>query len=343
MMSRRVSLLAVVLTLLVAACGAGPDPSASVDIVSARPLAYSLTNDLNLQYHTTMDTEIKTSFGEAFKSLDPALAAGMTTKMEMSFDTGYRIEAGSEPGTYQVTMSIDDMELGSGSVEIGRESFDFSDLPQSELDAALKGQLTEVVYVIDDKGEILSLELAGMSIDVNALLGGTNPGTISSGQMFGPELPEGVVEVGDTWTTSSEQAFGEMDPIVTEQTHTILRSEERNGYQTWLIRSKATTDAYTITWEDLVAMAEGFGGVGEMGIDTDLAPSYQMSMRSAPSSTTTITWFDPVGGIAVASDVTTRIAMTMEMGGFPGLAGSVTARVDGYTRMLMDLVIPDDA
>ncbi|MCP4965384.1 MAG: hypothetical protein GY926_09130 [bacterium] len=343
MMSRRVLLLAVVVTLLAAACGAGPDPAAGGDLVSARPVAYSLTGDLNLDYHTTMESETTMSFGEAFRDLDPALGSGMVTKMEMSFDTGYRIESGDEAGTYQVTMSIDSMELDSGSVEMGRESIDFSRLSQSELDAALEGQLTEVVYVINEKGEVLSMELAGMSIDVNAMLGGTNPGTISSGQMFGPELPEGEIQVGDKWTTTSEQAFGTSEPIVTEATHTVMRSEERNGYQTWLIRSKATTDAYTITWEDLVAMAESFGGLEAMGIDTSIAPSYQMSMRSAPSSTTTITWFDPIGGIVVASDVTANVAITMEMGGFPGLPGSVSVKVDGYTRMLMDLVDPADA
>jgi hypothetical protein len=80
-----------------------------------------------------------------------------------------------------------------------------------------------------------------------------------------------------------------------------------------------------------------------MGIDTSLAPSYQMSMRSAPSSTTTITWFDPIGGIVVASDVTNNVAITIEMGGFPGLPGSVSIKADGYTRMLMDLVDPADA
>ena len=106
MMSRRVSLLAVVMTLLVAACGAGPDPAAGGDLVSARPVAYSLTGDLNLNYHTTMESETTMSFGEAFRNLDPALSSGMVTKMEMSFDTGYRVESGPEPATYQVTMSI---------------------------------------------------------------------------------------------------------------------------------------------------------------------------------------------------------------------------------------------
>ena len=80
-----------------------------------------------------------------------------------------------------------------------------------------------------------------------------------------------------------------------------------------------------------------------MGIDKSAAPSFQMSMRSAPSSTTTITWFDPIGGVVIASDVTVNVAMTMEMGGFPGLPGSVSVKADGYTRMLMDLVDPADA
>ncbi len=337
-MSRRLLFSVVVMAMLVAACGAGPDPSTDGGVVTAQPLAYSLTGDLSLRYHTDMDTEITTSFGDAFKALDPSLSSDMVTKMEMAFDTGYRIESASEPGTYQVTMTLDGMELGSGSVDTGGESFDFSDVPQGEVDAALESQLSEVVYVIDAKGEILSLKLGGLSIDVNALLGGTSSGGISSGHMFGPQLPDHDVQIGDSWTTTTEQSLGEMDPIVTEQTHTILRGEERNGFDTWLIRTKATTGAYTITWADLLAMAEAFGGLEAMGIDDSLSESYQMSMRSAPTSTTTLTWFDPDRGLAVATDVTTNMVMTIEMGGLPGLPGSMTLGVDGYTHLLMELV-----
>lgn len=329
---------AVVMTLLATACGAGPDPAAEGGVITAQPLAYSLTGNLNLRYHTEMDTEMTTSFGDAFQSLDPSLSSDMVTKMEMSFDSAYRIESGSEPGTYQVTMTLDGMELKSGSVDAGSESFDFADLPQGQLDAALDSQLTEVVYVIDEKGEILSMELAGLSIDVSALLGGTSSGGISSGQMFGPQLPDHDVQIGDSWTTTTEQAFGDMDPIVTEQTHTILRSDERNGHDTWLIRTEAITGAYTITWDDILAMAEALGGLETMGIDDSLSSSYQMSMRSAPTSTTTITWFDPVGGVVVATDVTTNMVMTIEMSRLPGLPGSVTMGIDGYTHLLMELV-----
>lgn len=335
-MKRRLFLVAAVTALLAASCGGGPDPSAG-GVITAQPLAYSLTGDLNLDYHTELDTMMTTSFGDVFRSLDPSMPSQMVTEMEMSFDSNYRVESGSTPGTYRVSMNLTGFELGSGSVEMGSESFDFDDLPQSELDKALEGQLNEVVYEINDKGEVLSMEIEGLTIDVNAMLGGTSAGGLSSGQMFGPELPDGEVQVGDQWTTTSEQTFPGMEPIATEMEHSIVRAEERGGVQTWLIKSDAVTDPYSITWEDLIAMAESIGGMEAMGIDESFPPAYQMSMRSAPSTTTTYTWFDPVSGLAVATDVTTHISMTVEMGGLPGIAGSVSMGVGGYTHMVMEL------
>jgi hypothetical protein len=156
--------------------------------------------------------------------------------------------------------------------------------------------------------------------------------------MFGPELPEGAVNIGDSWTTVSEERLPGMDPIVTEQTHTITGREEKNGYDTWVIKTEASVDAYTITWNDLVAMAEELGGIGELGIDESMPPSFTMSMRSSPTGSTTYTWFAPDLGVTVAQDVTAYVAMTMEMAGLPNTGGrAVNMSMDGSTHMYMEL------
>jgi hypothetical protein len=137
----------------------------------------------------------------------------------------------------------------------------------------------------------------------------------------------------------SEEELPGMNPIITEQTHTITRSEQKNGYDTWLIKTESSTAAYTITWDDLVTMAESLGGIGELGIDESMPPAFAMSMRSAPTGSTSYTWFEPNLGVTVAQDVTTHIAMTTEMTGMPNTGGrAVDMSMNGATHMYMELV-----
>jgi hypothetical protein len=286
-----------------------------------------------------MDMRMTTTFDAALAALDPAAPSKMDMSMEMGFDSHYKVTPGDEPGTYRVSLSFDNLEFGKGSVDMGSESFDFSDLPQGELDTVLESQIAEVSYFINEHGEILSMDVGGQTIDVSGILSGTNAGAVNTGQMFGPELPDGVVKVGDSWTTTSEEQLPGMEPIVVEQTHTVIRREERNGHDTWVITTESTTGAYTITWDDLLTMAEQLGGLGEIGVDEAMPPAFQMSMRSSPTGSTMITWFEPESGLAVAQDVTANLAMTMEMAGLPNTGGrAITMRMDGYTHTAMELI-----
>ncbi len=338
-MNRRLMALAAVLALLAAACGGSSDPSADKGGVTiARPLAYSLTGDVDLDYQVEMDTQMTTTFGDAFRALDPSMPGSMDMTMEMKFQTGYRISPADEPGTYRVTMDVSDLNLGGGSVTMGSDSFDFSDLPQGDLNDVLDQQVTEVSYIITDQGEVLTMEIAGVPIDVSGILGGTSTGS-ATGQMFGPQLPDGPVDIGDTWTTVSEEQLPGMDPIVTEQTHTIMGREDKGGYDTWLIKTESSTAAYTITWDDLVTMAEALGGIGELGIDEGMPPAFTMSMRSSPTGSTSYTWFEPDLGVTVAQDVTGHVSMSMEMSGLPNTGGrAVGMNMNGSTHMYMELV-----
>ena len=328
--------VAAAVALVATGCGGSSDPSVNAGPVRARPLVYSLTGDVTLQYHTEMETAMTATFGDELTSLDPSMPSTMQTEMAMAFDSTYRIEDGPEPGTYRVAMTLDNVDLKSGSVEMGREKVDMGDIPQRELDAALAAQLPEFVYIIDDKGEIVSVEFGGVAVNVEGLLGGTSSGSFTGGQMFGPQLPDGEVNVGDSWTTISAQEFGEK-VIETEETHTVLRTEERNGVATWVIKTESKTDAYTITWEDMIALYEDFGGIQNMEGMEGMPPSFQMAMRSSPTGSTMMTWLDPESGRAVAVDVIGNVAMTMEMGGIPGMAGSFSMDMDGYTHLTMEL------
>lgn len=336
-MTRRFLVFVAAISLLATSCGGG-ETSAQGALV-ARPLAYSLNDNVALDYHVDLDMMMTTNFGDSFTRFDPSAPSLMETSMEMSFDSRYQVTPGEEPGSYRVSVAFDNMKFGKGKVEMGRESFDFSDLPQSELDEVLDAQIVEVAYNIDDQGKILSMEIGGQTIDVGGMLNGTTTAAANNGQMFGPELPEGEVEIGDTWTTTAEEQLPGMDPIITEQKHTIIRSEEHSGYQTWVIKTDSSTGAFTITWDDLLAMADELGGLSTIGVDESMPPAFQMSMRSAPSGATMITWFEPELGLTIAQDVTANIAMTMEMAGLPNTGGrAVTMDMDGYTHTLMELI-----
>jgi len=334
-MKRSALLLVAAVALLVAGCGSGEGSAAGIPGV-ARPLAYSLTGDVELSYHGEMEMEMTTTFGDEITSIDPSMPSTMSTQMDMSFDTTYRIESGSEPGTYRVTMTLDDIDIDDGVVEMGDYSVDLSDMPQGELDAAMAAQMPEFVYVIDEKGTILSVEMDGTVIDVQGLLGGTSSAGLGGGQMWGPELPDEIVGVGDSWTTTSEESFGDI-AIVTEATHKIIRTEERAGHDTWVIRTDATTDGYTINWDDMIAMFEEMGGIGEIEGMDEMPTSFQMAMRSSPTTTTSYTWLDPSLGQAVATEVMANMSMTVEMGGIPGMMGSFSMDMDGYTSLVLEL------
>jgi len=332
-MKMRSMLIVAALALVGGACGSSPDTGSPT---AARALAYSLTGDQVLTYHADIESNMTTDFGDTLASLDSSMPSTMMTQLGMAMDLTYHIGDGPTPGSYRVAMTVGNMELGSGSVEMGSERVDLSDISQSEVDAALQAQMPEFVYVIDEKGEIVSVEVDGIGIDVQGLLGGTSTGVMNGGQMFGPELPEGEVNVGDSWTTASRQEFGD-NLVVTEVTHKILRREEHGGVDTWLIKSDAKTDAYTITWEDMTAMFETMGGIGQVQGMEDMPASFQMAMRSSPSVTTTYTWLDPEQGLAIGVETSGNTVMTMEMEGIPGMVGSFSLDIDGSTHVAMEL------
>jgi hypothetical protein len=333
---RQRSLLAfAALALAVGACGAGPDQSAGGPSHS-QALAYSLTGDTVLTYHTDIESSATTKF-DGMASLGASAPGSMNMQMEMSLDSTYQIGDGPEPGSYRVAMTTDNIALESGSVEIGGDKVDLSDVSQTDLKAALDAEMPEFVYILNDKGEVVSVEVGGVSIDVDGLLGGISASGLSSGQMFGPELPAGDVTIGDSWTTTSEQHLGDV-VVGTEQTHKILRSEEHNGHQTWVIQTKSTTDGYTVTWDDITAMLDSMGGIDQVAGMEDMPEAFQMAMHASPSASTMITWLDPEVGRVVAVDNTTSVVMTIEMGGLPGMPGSFSMHVDGHNHVVMELV-----
>ena len=120
-MSRKLFVVALV-SLLAASCGA--PPAADSGPVVARPLAYSLTGSDVMSYHAEIETDMTLTFGEEIRSLDPSMPASMATEMAMEFDTSYEVAPGPESGTYEIAMTLDNVELTKGSVEMGSDRVD---------------------------------------------------------------------------------------------------------------------------------------------------------------------------------------------------------------------------
>jgi len=331
-MRRTVALLAA-LALTITACGGGSDPSV-FDAGATRALAYSLTGDAPFDYHVAMDMSVSTDIGGA---LAASMGETMNMAMDMEFDAAYRVIAGSDPGTYRVELGVGNIHLNSGNVEVAGESVDFADLDPAEIQAAMDAQATEMAYVIDGQGRLQSMEVGGESIDLGGVFSGISP-MGSQDLFFGPELPDGEIAVGDTWETNSEQALPGLDPIRTDLTHQVVRAEERDGHDTWLIKTEATTEPYTLTWDDLMAMASAIGGVDQLGLGDEIPAAFQLSMRMAPATATTYTWLDPIQGLTVAQEILSGSGIRIDMAGLPGTQGRVSSmNMDATTHVVMDL------
>lgn len=331
---RRTAAVFAALALAATACGGGNDPSVVVDRGGARTLGYSLTGDVALDYHVELDTTISTDIGGA---LAADMGGTMEMAMGMEFDAAYRVRAGADPGSYRIELGVSNIRLDSGSVDVAGEKVDFADLDSQEVQAALDAQAADMAYVIDEQGRLLSVEAGGESIDLGGVLSGMSP-MGNQDLFFGPELPDGEVTVGDAWATSSEQALPGLDPIRTELTHAVVRAEERDGHDTWLIKTEATTEAYTLTWDDFMAVAAAVGGIDGLGLGDEIPAAFQLSMRVAPVAATTYTWLDPVQGLTVAQETMSGFRIRMEMTGLPGTQGRVSSmEMDGTTRVVMDL------
>jgi hypothetical protein len=330
---RRFAPLFVALALAAAACGGGGDPSV-MDPGATRALAYSLTGDVASGYHVAMDTTVSTDIGGA---LAATMGGTMTMAMDMEFDAAYHVGAGPDPGTYRVELGVSNMRLNSGSVKVAGDTVDFAELDPGEIRAALDAQAADMAYVIDEQGRLLAVEIDGESIDLGGVFSGMSP-MGSQDLFFGPELPGDEVAVGDSWETTSEQSLPGLDPIRTDLTHEVMRAEERNGRDTWLIKTESSTAAYTLTWDDLMAMAAALGGVGQLGLGDEVPAAFRFSMRSAPASATIYTWFDPVLGMTVAQETMSGLGIHIEMTGLPGTQGRVSSMdMDGATHVVMDL------
>ena len=236
----------------------------------------------------------------------------------------YAVADGPEPDTYELTITSDLSGL-EFDIRIDGESAETDDLPDF---ADLEPQATTIVVdkqgkPVDGGADLPDDMFGDLFGDFGGMMGDMGSGNFNPTQFFGPALPDEDVKVGDSWTETTEiPLFGE-DKATTTVSSTIDRMEELNGTDVMVIETVvATSEIHFDMAEFLLALFEGF--IPEDPSEEDLAMLEQLkdemrflfNVDAAESNMTT--WFDPEAGIALQS------------------------RLDGDSRMAMDINVPDE-
>ncbi len=193
--------------------------------------------------------------------------------------------------------------------------------------AAIKTRqpLGEVVVVVDPQGKLLSASIGGIPLPTQFLTGLSGmAGNTMQPQQLGPEFPEEGLSLGEEWETSTSASVLGMDITQTGR-HRVVGEEEVLGRSTYRIESQITTATIAADLGSMIAaLRENPGLMGDVDsaeLDAALAQFESLgigiSFEMRESTTSLTTWFDPVAGIVVQSELEAPVTMTMTMTGIP--------------------------
>ena len=311
---RRIALatLLVVLSALAAACGeAGSAEGEGVVLRYAYLAGDTLSYDVELAANMTMES-----------SGDGALAGAMNTTMAMDVTERLNLAfaEGPDPTTIEITMTQELVDGGARMTVLGEEQF----IPFGDLAANMEN---EVVVVVDPQGKLVSASIGGVALPAQLLsdLSGMAGSTMMQPQQLGPEFPEEGLSVGEEWdTTASASVLGLQ---VTQQSHhRVAGQEEVAGRTTYRIESEIATGTISADLASMMAaLSESPGLLGDDVETAEVEASFAQLEASGigfefeilGSTTLMTTWFDPVAGIVVQSELESPVTMTMTMTGIP--------------------------
>ena len=325
--------LFVVLSLVLAACGAGDDatfdPAAGFTQGSegqARVLSYAYQADTSLTYGFTMDMSMDMSM-----DMDGVDDFGeMTMAMDMAGMIGYDIGAGPEPGTVEMTVSGALSEFSFSDLTVDGETMP-PELMGDSGDIGIDEFIPEMTAVVDATGNIISLSYGDVAVPTEVLdsfgSGFSDPtGMGLQNAIFGPELPIDEVRIGATWTTDDTQEVPGFGEISATTRHEIVGEESKAGRETIVIESVTKMDPIEVSFADLMEMmtdpavlsASGMtqAEIDEATFGADMMESLGMSFSMAIDygDVVATTWLDYEAGLAVATDaaIEASIKMTIE-------------------------------
>ena len=329
-MRRLILGLIAVLALLLAACGNPEDQS--------QALRYGYDAGDELVYDTEMSMQFDTDIvgGPVEEQLPGSFALGA----DLVATTRYLVAEGADAGTFAVTMSLDALEFSSVEMTMAGEELTFTD--PALMNAALEGQddfLGDVTFVVDEQGTVRSIEVDGQNLNVDELLGADPFSGMSQGMPFlGPQLAEGAVAVGDSWssTWSSPMAPG-VEEVEVTATHRFAAIEDLEGREVYRIESVTETARVEFNSEDLLSGGD-FGGQELSPSDLEGLATGNVEMAIVTDPGTATVWFDPVEGITVRQAWTAGARVVVSVTGFEDLGGE-TGTIEMHTTMKGQLAL----
>ena len=294
----------------------------------------SYTYSLDMSEHVVLDTQ-----GVASAVTDQQIPGTADVQIDATGTFVYTVAAGTDPGTYQLTIEGDFSDIGVSGTADGQKVTQPSDLPGL-------GSISPVskTIVVDSRGQVLD-----QSQDPQDLfgLGGTPLASLSGdlGQFVGPVLPADPVAQGDTWNLEySNPDLGD-EPVKTSTTATLSGTETVDGVDTVVISSETKTDQGTVDLADFFKGFLGAFGGGSTPDSTSLPNLDQLVFRitTAPSTGNSQSWFDPGRGLVVRSTSSGPTSLTMDVS-LPGDNGDLnqfTMNLD--TQQELDYRLVDSA
>lgn len=321
---------AVALLVLAAACGEGtPAEGEGVVFHYAYQPGDTLSYDVEVSANMVMEASGNT-----------AVVGAMNGTMAMSVDERLALAfaEGPDPASIQITMTQELLEGGARMTVAGQEQF----IPFDQLAADMEN---EVVVVVNPQGKLLSASIGGIPLPAQLLtdLGGLGGSTLLQPQQLGPEFPEEGLSVGEEWETTAAATVLGLEITQTSR-HRVVGEEEVLGRAAYRIDSRITTGAISADLASMIAaLRENPGLLGATDaaeVDAALAQFEALGVgigfEMQQSTTSMTTWFDPVEGIVVQTQLESPAVMTMTMTGLPE-AGDVDVSIQMSSSQRMTL------
>jgi hypothetical protein len=314
---RTISLLAV-FAIVLAACGdpdTTPNPDSSVDAVL---LSYTLEPGTTYEYEVEVDQNIDlTTSGDAPAMGEEDMPGQASINIAGTTAITHTIAEGPEPGTFAVTIKGDfsDLEV-TGTVD--GEPVDGSEIPEmAEMEPI------DVTVIVDEQGNIIPDDSAGLGEDFLGDLGGMNMleqfGSSGPGQFIFPPFTEEEVTVGDTWSDTIEvPTLPEKDPITTQVDSEVTGTDTVDGHDVFVIDTTTTTSPIEF---DLAEMLAGFmtaflpeAATPEEQAEIDaLIEELRFAFSVDESVGELTTWFDYEEGLARQADYANSSHLIMDV------------------------------
>jgi len=322
--------------VFVAACGAeSVDTTAPPPSTEATPeavlLSYRFEPGSELRYEVRFDQHITMSASGESSALGGEDVPG-DADLDVSGVTTFThsVEAGAEPGTYDVTIVGEFTDLDLSGVVDGEavEPGEFLDL--AEIDPV------ETTVTVDEQGNVLSSsddqfglggELGG---DLTGLGSMASPG-MDMGSLVGPPLPEREVTVGDTWSETIENPAPFGGSVITTSVESeVTGTDTIDGVEVFVVETSSSTSMIEF---DLAQMMIGFfeafmpeEATAEERAELEaMMDNLRFLIVIDPSAYSTTTWFDPAAGLSLRSESAGVTHMTYDVNFPDETSGEMTA------------------